>query len=122
MAVSKLGMLDARIAAEDLSEKVHYVAVLDTAGQVAVAGDGAMAYGIIVEAAAAGDPATVQLDGLAKVIFGGTVDENDRVASDANGKIVTAASGDFVIGVCRNGGAVNEIGTIDLRMSAAKEA
>lgn len=114
MSVSKYGMLDTKLAAEDLSEKLFYAVALETDLTVSLAGNGAMAYGIVFETADVGYPVTIQLDGIAKVILGATVQAGDRVGVDADGKIVTAASTDWAIGICRKGGAVNEIGEVYL--------
>lgn len=114
MAVSKTGMMDVKLAGEDLSAKLFYAVMLDTSNTLVLAGNGDNAYGIVFEAAASGDPVTCQLDGIAKVIFGATVQVGEDVGVDVNGKIVPAASTDWIIGVCREGGAVNEIGGVYL--------
>lgn len=116
MAVSRYGIdqVDARPAASDLTGKLYYIAELDGSGQVQLCGDGELAYGVITEENTAGNSVTVQSGGIAKVILGGTVDENAKVACDADGKAVAGASGDYIIGVCRKGGAANEIGEVSL--------
>lgn len=79
-----------------------------TAGQVAVAGDGENAIGVLYEpAAAAGRAVTVASGGIVRAYAGGTVAIGARVASDAAGKVVTAATGDYVLGVALTAGAAN---------------
>lgn len=41
----------------------------------------------------------VRLLGISRVVAGGEVDARDRVASDADGKAVTATTGDNVVGI-----------------------
>lgn len=77
-----------------------------TANQVVLAGDGENAIGVLYEpAAAAGRAVAVANGGVVRAYAGGNVSVGARVASDANGKIVTAASGDYVLGVAKTAGA-----------------
>lgn len=97
----------------DLSTKQYYCVVINSSGKVAVAGDGARVDGILQDTVAAADRAAcVAVAGKSKVVFGGTVTAGDRVASDAAGKVVTAGTGDYVIGICVEGGASGKIGSI----------
>lgn len=80
-----------------------------TAGQVVLCGDGENAIGVLYEPNASGRPVSVGSDGVVKAYAGGVVAVGARVASDANGKVVTAASGDYVLGVAKTAGAANAL-------------
>lgn len=86
-------------AGSDLSSNQGYFVALSS-GQVATAGDGARAIGVLRnKPAAAGRAAEVQDMGIARVVTGAAVAVDAQVASDTNGKAVTAASGDHVMGI-----------------------
>ena len=100
----------ARNAGADLSSNLYYAAHIDTDGDVVLAGAGEHCIGAIIEGAVADNPVTVQFGGVAKMIAGAAVAAGARVASDANGKVVAATSGDFVIGTALEAaGDANEI-------------
>ena len=65
-------------------------------------------------AAAIGDRSDVIVEGLADVVFGGTVTRGDYLTSDASGRAVTAAPAagvnNFVIGMAMASGVVGDIG------------
>lgn len=116
MAVSKVsaGMMDAKLAGEDLSSKLYYFVKYDSADTFVLAGDGDMVAGVLVEAVASGAVATAQVDGIAKVVAGGTLKVGERVASDTNGKAVIAASNDYVVGICRTACVSGDITSVNL--------
>ncbi len=62
---------------------------------------------------AAGDEVRVMLDGISRVVLGGTVTRGNYLTSDANGKAVTAAPGAgvnaYVIGQALASGVVGDI-------------
>ena len=68
-----------------------------------VAGAGEHALGIAHpcndEAVASGDDLTIQIKDIGTWIAGGAVAKGAELASDADGKAVTATSSDFIIGV-----------------------
>lgn len=79
-----------------------------TANQVVLAGDGENAIGVLYEpAAAAGRAVAVANGGIVRAYAGGSVSVGARVASDAAGKVVTAAAGDYVLGIAKTAGAAN---------------
>jgi hypothetical protein len=81
----------------DLSAKLHYFAK-KTATGIDLAGDGTVVIGTLIEVAAAGYGVTVQFGGIGKVIAAEAIAANARIASDADGKAVNAATGDFEVG------------------------
>lgn len=83
-------------ASTDLSTKQYYAVKLDSNGQVALAGAGECAIGILYsKPSAQGTIASVRpLDGRKALGFaGGTIAKGALVAADANGKFVTATKG-----------------------------
>lgn len=78
-----------------------------------ICGAGEAAIGIVDGIFSAGETVTIQLPpALALIQFGGTVAVGDKVASDANGKAITATFGVQVNGTAFVGGADGEVGTI----------
>lgn len=111
MAIFKVqeSLLYSRAAGADLSEKLNYLAHVDTDGDIVLAGAGEHVIGVIYEAAGLAKQVTVQFGGIAKVVLGATVAAGARVASDSAGKAVTATSNQFEVGTALEGGAVNEV-------------
>lgn len=80
-------------ASADLSTKQNYFVVLNSSGQVVVAGANVSVIGVLQDSpAAANRSAGVRIFGIAKVVAGGTITANDKVASDAAGKAVKATA------------------------------
>lgn len=88
-------------ASADLSTKQYYLVNLNDAGQVRVAGDGAVAIGTLQNKPdAANRVAQVGVGDVIKVLAGGTFDAGDLIAGDGNGKAIEATTtGDFIHGV-----------------------
>ena len=100
MAVSKQGMVDARTAGEDLSEKLMYIAKLNSSEEAVLAGNDEVGYGVITEAAAQGAAATLQISGIAKVVASGAINAGAKVAVAAGGKAKAGTTNP--IGVARS--------------------
>lgn len=82
------------VAAADLSAKQYYAVKIDSNGQAALAAAGEPAVGILQNKPIAGQSATVWAFGpRSKAVAGGTIAAGALVASDANGKFVTATTG-----------------------------
>jgi hypothetical protein len=104
-----------REAGSDLSTKQFYFVKVSSDGQFDLCGDGALAYGVLQDApAAAGEAASIAIAGEVKVIAGGNIAAGDKVACNADGKAVAAASGDFILGVASVGGVSGDILTVKL--------
>lgn len=103
-------------AGQDLSSNQYYFVTLASDGQIDPTGNGAQATGILQnDPAAAGRAATVAVGGRSKVVAGtGGITVGATVASDANGAAVAAASGDVILGICREAAAAGEIGSVEL--------
>jgi hypothetical protein len=85
----------------DLSSNQYQFVALNSSGQVALAGDGERADGILdSEPDAANKVATVAIPNGARVLVkaGAATTAGGPVASDASGKAVDATSGDSVLG------------------------
>lgn len=110
MAISQVvdGFVYARNAGADLSAKLHFFAKIASDGDIELAGDGGVVAGVIIEAATQNNPATIQFGGIGKVVAAETIDEGDRIASDADGKAVVAAVGDFEVGTAISPAAAGE--------------
>lgn len=81
-----------------------------TAGQAVLAGDGENAMGVLYEpAGAAGRAIAIATSGKVRVYAGGVVAIGARVAVDAAGKAVTAATGDYVMGIASTAGAADAL-------------
>ncbi len=105
-------------AAEDLSLDQYRIVVLDT-GKVRrpdAATD--IPLGVLQNAPAAGEAATVRVMGVSKVQLGETVAENEWVkleyvdAADAGKGLDADAALDLAIGRCLVGGAEDELGEV----------
>lgn len=98
-------------AAGDLSAGQFRFVNVDGNGRAAlVASAGGRGVGVLQDDPAAIDrPACVAVAGRAKVVAGDTVTAGDNVQSDANGAAITAASGDYILGIALTGGASGEL-------------
>lgn len=100
-------------AAADLSATPYRFVTINASGQVAIAGAGAKADGVLQnDPAAQGRAAAVAIGGQTKIVLGGTVAAGAQVASDATGRAVTAATGNHILGTCTEGGTVGVMGSI----------
>jgi hypothetical protein len=101
-------------AAADLSTYQYHCVKLNSSGKVAICGTlGERFIGILQNKPTAGEQAEIALPGgITKVLFGGTVDENDEIMTDASGHAIVATTGYYSGGVCVLGGAVTEIGSM----------
>ncbi len=110
MSVSQLGNhLWSVNAGADLTGKLFYLAKLDSSGNIVTATLGSTVLGPIIEEATSGNPATVQMSGIGKVILATGLAVNTRIASDAAGKAIAAVTDDFEIGTLLVGGSTGDI-------------
>jgi hypothetical protein len=96
-------------AGADLTGKQFHAVVVNSSGNAASAGANALAAGILQNKPNTGQPATVCYDGVSKAAIGATVAAGAKLTTDAAGKLVTATTGQAVVGIALAGGAVNEI-------------
>lgn len=80
-------------ASGDLSTKQYYAVKLDSSGQVAVAGAGEAAIGVLQNTpAAAGRAATVRVSGVSRMKAAGVIAPGANVAPNASGLATTASA------------------------------
>lgn len=99
-------------AASDLSAKQYFL-VKRSSGQLAVCTvAGEKVFGVLQDDPdAAGRAGLVRLAGLTKVQFGGTIAQDDRLVTDANGKAVAIdGAGGHVIGIANKAGVAGDVG------------
>lgn len=102
-------------AAGDLSSSQYRVIDVNASGLAAVvAAAGAKNVGILQNKPnAAGRAAAVAVNGVSKIVFGGTVAAGAEVVSDATGAgIAQSAAAQFVIGTAVRGGSAGQIGEV----------
>ncbi len=98
-------------ASADLSASQFTFVRIDTSGEIAVAGAGEEANGILQDKPTAqGMACSYGIGGVSKVRAGAAIGDGVKVASDATGRAVTATTGDFVLGWTRTvAGAADEV-------------
>jgi len=91
---------------------------LDSAGKVVETNDGEEIKGVALNAGASGEDIEVALQNagnVVKVASGAAVTQGNKVASDANGKAIDAATADIEIGQADEGsGALDEFAIVHL--------
>lgn len=110
-------------AAADLSSAQFLFGVVDANGRVAISGAGAAGIGVIQDndADAIDRETAIQSYGVSKVRIGAAVAAGARVASNASGQAVTAASGNVVNGIALSGGSnANEIISVLLTLGGGQ--
>lgn len=99
-------------AAADLRTHQFKLISVDSAGAAALCGAGLAGAFIVGNAPNTGEPAELYDHGFMKVILGATVAAGAKVMSDATGRAITATATNHVVGICIQGGAVGEVGSI----------
>jgi len=102
-------------AGADLSAKQYYFVSTNTDGEAVLAGDGAPILGVLQNKPLENEPAQIGIGGVSKVVAGEAYAGDANLASDANGKAVGAATGDYIRGRAIGApGAADVIGSIAL--------
>lgn len=90
-------------ASADLSTKQYYFGYINSNGQIAVAGAGATAQGVIQnKPTAAGVGCDFQVASITPIACGGTITAGNALKSDSSGLAVAASSGDKALGIALN--------------------
>lgn len=113
MAVEKIILHDIVTAAADL--RTHQYKLVTPAG--ALAGAGVLAYPL-QDKPNSGQVGTVGIAGVSKVVFGATVADGAKLASNASGQAITATTGQTVVGIARGAGVVNQVGSMFITAGA----
>jgi hypothetical protein len=117
---STLALLrDAFPANADLTGKERLFVKLNSSGKLALCGAGDGGFSL-VNGGVAGENLTVDLIGESKITLGGTVASGALITSDANGKGVTATTGNFINGYVVQGGVSGDIVTFLAAVPTAK--
>ena len=95
MAVMKIDQVDAREAGANLTDKLYFLAALNSDEEAVLAGDDGVVYGVITEEATEGNWCTLQTSGIAKVVASGAINAGARVASNGVGKAKAGATNAF---------------------------
>lgn len=114
-----LGPLASAPANADLSASQYCGVNLNSSGKLELpSADGAIVGVLQNDPDAAGKAGTYQHSDISMMKLGGTVAKGDFVKVDSSGRAVAASAGDVAagaaIGKCRIGGAINNIGEVQL--------
>ena len=113
MATENISLKHTLVAAADLSSSQYCAVDIDTNGKAALPSAGGRAIGVLQNDPISGAEATIALFGVTKMILGGTVAKGDFVKVDAAGKAVaTSTATDKVVGICVEGGASGNTGSV----------
>ena len=105
-------------AGQDLSTKQFFCVSVAADGQIDPTGTGAVVDGILQnDPSAAGAAATVATAGISRAVCGGTITCGDLLASDASGKVITAATTNEIFGKALTAGVANQIIPVLLKLS-----
>lgn len=97
-------------AAADLSANQFFFVTLNSSGQAALATSlGERVIGVNQDDPLSGEGALVRVEGITKVVLGGTVTVDDRLTTDADAKAVTAAGSENVAGTALSDGVTGDI-------------
>jgi hypothetical protein len=97
-------------ASADLSAKQFCFMSVNSSGQVAATGAGAIAQGVLQnDPAAAGRSASVAIAGKVKVLCGAAVTRGGPVASTSTGTATNATTGNIILGTALETGASGRI-------------
>jgi len=115
MATQGNQIRESMVAGADLSSaQFTFVKQNTTDREVVAAGNGDAAFGVLINDPESGEAATVVTHGRVLIEVGtGGITANDDIGVDANGKAVTAATNDIIVGKCITAAGSGERGTID---------
>lgn len=98
------------VAAADLSAAQYKGVKLDTNGKIVLTDATSLTLGILQTKPLAGQVGTVAVDGVSKILLGGTVAAGARVMCNASGLgIAATTAGNAVIGIAQEGGVSGDI-------------
>ena len=105
-----------RNAGSDLSAHQYKFVIIEADDDLAVAGAGVAAFGVLQDKPdAEGRAGNVMVVGISKVEAGATIASGARVMSNATGQAITLATAASVcVGYCVVGGAVGQLITVAL--------
>lgn len=102
-------LVEKKLVAGEAIKKGQLVMLSDAwTVSVCTAAGNANCIGVAMFDAASGDPVVVHTNGLFKVTAGGSITAPAQLTSGADGKVVTASSGDKVVGIALNDASAND--------------
>lgn len=103
MATHNYERVQAFEAGADLTDKQNYLVKMDTDDAVILAGAGENAIGVNVENAELAQTTGVVMEAgaIIEVVAGAAIAGGAKVASDAQGRVITATAAAHVLGVCK---------------------
>lgn len=107
------------VAGADLSALQHTGVKVNASGQAVTTANGDDIIGVLQNKPTSGQAATIVTSGVSMMKAGASVTAGDAAAVDANGEVITATTGDAIIGTVLETGAVNELVAVHLRPGAA---
>ena len=101
MAISENKTCITLVAAADLSAKQYYFVAVDTDGKAALTGDDGNPIGVLQNKPAAGEAATICIDGVTKVYVGteSGLGAGYNVGCDSNSAAKVSDTGSYRLGV-----------------------
>ena len=96
-------------AGADLTAKQYHAVVVNSSGAAAAAGANVFVAGVLQNKPNSGQPATVTYGGVSKAVCGGNVAAGAKLTTDSAGKLVTATTGQAVVGTALAAGASGEV-------------
>lgn len=101
-------------ASADLSTYQYCGVKLNSSGQLALAGEGDAAVGVLQDKpAAAGRAGAYAISGVTKVLCGATLSAGDRVSFNSVGRAIGVGSGnDWSMGIMTSAGTAGTIGSM----------
>jgi hypothetical protein len=114
MAIKAVGTDISIVASGDLSANQFRAVKLDANGRTVLSGLGDLqTVGVQQDKPTAlGQPSMVRISGVTKALAGGTVAIGARVTSDATGRLITATTGNQVLGIALTAAVVGDIFTV----------
>lgn len=107
----------------DLSTKQYYIMTINSSGKLAVCNATTRPAGVLQDNPAAADrPGALQIEGVTKVICGGSFNPGDNLVSDANGAaIVQATDTSARLGVAMEAGASGKLAPMLIQPTGANQ-
>jgi hypothetical protein len=99
MAYEVPGRVVSKITAASFASGQYRACVLNSSGLAAVPANGAAIYGVVQNDPASGESAAVMIDGVTKWEAGAAIAAGANVATENDGRCITAAAGDVVCGI-----------------------
>jgi hypothetical protein len=107
-------------AGADLSSKQYTFIKINSSGKAVNTVDGERSIGVLQDKPTLDRAGAIAHAGISKVVAGGTIASGAAVASDLNGKAITATTGKQILGYALEAGANNRIISVLLdRVGAA---